>query len=185
MLRRAIPYLSWICLLAAVAAWAGAGYFAWTISARADARAERLAALEQESARHAAGLRLHALARETREARDALEGIARPGIIEMIESIEAAGRDAGISLEIGEAAFAPSDPAARTRTLAFTVEGGGTFSKVMHAAALLESLPLPSSVDDVQLENLPAGAAASGRSGAGSWRLVIRIRFLTTADISS
>ncbi|OGG77853.1 hypothetical protein A3B35_02330 [Candidatus Kaiserbacteria bacterium RIFCSPLOWO2_01_FULL_54_24] len=179
-------YLPLITALVAIALWTGVGYLAWTIYSQEFLSAEKIADLDQESVRQAAALRLHALVRDTKEERTKLEDIARVDIIAMLESVEQIGRDVGIPIEIGQA-ISTSDPDSgkRVRSVGFVVEGEGSFAKVMHAAALFEALPKPSFVDDLQFEMIPASSAGAKKPAASLWHLVVRMRFISTADISS
>lgn len=177
-----IPYLSWAAFLFALALWGGVGFFAWTISAEESARDARVVNVEEEAVRQSAELRIRALARETKLARTQLGEIAHKDIIEILESIEGVGRDAGIPITIGQALSASSDPESSLRTLSFVVEAEGTFVQVTRAIALLESLPIPSGVYELQLEQLPESERA-GKGRARLWRTVARIQVLTSADI--
>ena len=184
MHRSLIPYFSWIALVLAIALWAGVGYFLKVIADEEFTQTSRVSDAQQESVRQEAMLRIHAIARETKDARAELEKTAQVGVVEILETIERVGRDAGVSIEIGEVLSSPGTGSASiVRSAAFVVESEGTFGKIMHAAALLESLPIPSSIDEIQFEQLPS--SGSGRSGTSLWRLVVRMHFLTTADISS
>ncbi len=156
------------------------------IGAQDSLRAEKKAGLDEKASLHAAALRIHALARGTNAERAKLDDIARVDIIEMLESIEQVGRDAGISIEIGQAIYTPDSKfGSKVRSVLFVAEGTGSFTKVMHAAALFESLPRPSFVDELEFEMIPMSASGSKKSSAGVWNLVIRIRFISTAEISS
>ena len=179
-------YFPWITFLAAIALWVGVGYFAWMIYAQTFLREEKIADLDQESIRPSAALRLHALVRDTKEESAELESIARVDIIDMVESVERVGRDVGIPIEIGQAISDPnSDSGSAVHSIGFVVEGEGSFAKVLHAAALFESLPQPSFVDEVQFEMTPASATGSKKSTANVWHFVVRIRFISTAELSS
>ena len=124
-------------------------------------------------------LRLHALARETKDARTRLEQLSDSNLVEILDTIEGLSREVGVPVEIGQALSASSDPTSPITNASFVIEATGTFAQVIHAAALLESLPLPSSLEELHLELLPA---ARGRS---SWHMVVRLQFFTTADFSS
>src|SRR3989344_6463692 len=179
-------YLPWVTALLAIALWIGVGYFAWTIYSQESLSAEKLADLDQESVRQAASLRLHALVRDTKEERTKLEDIARVDIIAMLESVEQVGRDVGIPIEIGPAiSTSDSDSGKRVRSVGFVIEGEGSFAKVMHAAALLDALPKPSFVDELQFEMIPANSTGTKKPAGSLWHLVVRMRFISTADISS
>src|SRR3989344_2866512 len=146
MHRLPVSYLSWLTLAVAIVLWVGVGFAAWTISHEESARTVRMTQEEEESIQQAAMLRLHMLARETRGARTELENIAHRDVVEILDLIEGAGRDAGISVKIGESLSADSTSDAPFGSATFVVEASGTFAQVVHAAALFESLPAPSSL---------------------------------------
>ena len=176
--------LSWIVLALALLVWTSVGYFITVISAEETAHLVRAADTQAAAERQAADIRLHALARETKSARDALSEIARTGIIEILESVEAVGKDVGTKTEISQVLTAPATEAASTLGSAeFVIKMEGTFSKLMHVIALLESLPIPSSVRELQLESA-SGANVSEKNSSSPWSAVVRVRFLTTAETS-
>src|SRR3990167_231014 len=183
MFQKYSAYLSWPAFLAAVLIWLSVGLFAWTIRAEKQMRASKDFDTEFIATTQDASLRLRALARDTREERALLDQIAGADITRIVDTIERAGRDAGVALEIGQALSAPSgDTPNPANAVSFFVSAEGTFAAVMRAARLLASLPLPALIEEVQFERI---AAAPGRGGAAKWQLGVRIRFFTTSDISS
>lgn len=170
---------SWVALLAAFALWAGVGYFAWTIADAAEEHRAIIASMEQEELEHATALRLHALARETKDMRTRLEQISNSDLVEILDTIEALARDTRIPIGIGQAPSIVSTESSPIRIASFVIEAQGTFSQVVQVIALLETLPIPSTLDELQLEQQ---AGAEGKS-AKSWHLVAQMRFFTTADI--
>jgi len=183
MLKKYSAYLSSIALLTAVLVWFAVGLLARTVYVEKQARASNDFNTGYMSAAQDASLRLRALARDTREERALLDRIAGADITHIVDTIERAGRDAGVALEIGQALSAPSgDTPNPANAVSFFVSAEGTFAAVMRAARLLASLPLPALIEEVQFERI---AAAPGRGGAAKWQLGVRIRFFTTSDISS
>lgn len=176
--------VAWGMLVVALACWVGVGYFAQSVVSLRSAQANALAALEKKFLEHAAVLRLHALVRDTKDARAQLEGIADNGVIATLELIEAVGRDTGVELQISQAGPGALEAESRTRSLAFVVQGEGTFARVMQTIALFESLPAPSAIDSVQLVYVPDNDASTKARG-DRWGAVIRLHFLTTSDLSS
>ena len=184
MFQKYSAYLSWPAFLAAVLIWLSVGLFAWTIRAEKEIRASKDFDTEFIATTQDASLRLRALARDTREERALLDQIAGADITRIVDTIEMVGRDAGVSLEIGQAFSAPSgDTPNPANTVSFFVAAEGTFSAVMRTAELLGSLPMPSLIEAMQFERV-ALPPASGR-GVAAWQLGVRVRFLTTSDISS
>ena len=181
MNRFSIHVLSWAALLGAVAMWAGVALFAWMIAAERSERISRIENSAQESVQRSALQKLHALARDTREERGLLETLAQSDISDILDTIEAVGRDAGVSIEIGQASTgaAPTEESSlQTTALLFSAEG--TFSKLSQVAALVQVFPLPALVDEVQFERIE-----SASTKAPPWRINVRMRVFTTAELST
>ena len=172
-------YISWITFAVAVVLWAAVGYFVWTISSASKERLARIVAKEQEATMYDEILRLRSIARETEGARRNLEEFAGANVVEVLDTVEALSYSVGAPVKIGQALSTPANPISPINTASFLVETSGTFSQMTHAAALLETLPLSTSLEELHLELV---AMAGGKS---SWHLVARIRFLTTFDFSS
>ncbi|MBI4093482.1 hypothetical protein HY417_00815 [Candidatus Kaiserbacteria bacterium] len=173
------PYLSVGTLLLALLLWSGVLYFARTISAAAERHRADLAGMEQQTAEQATTLRFHALARETKDDRSHLDALSSFDLAEILDAIEALARDAGLPVEITQAPSITSSESSPIRTASFSIEAQGTFAEVARVVALLETMPIPSSLDEVRLERV-AGEASTARR---AWRAITTVRFLTTADI--
>ncbi|MBI4079944.1 hypothetical protein HY414_01830 [Candidatus Kaiserbacteria bacterium] len=174
-------YSAWGALVLAITLWAGVGYFAWMITTAAEEHATRITAMEQEEVEGAAAIRLHALARDTKGARAALEGLSDSGIVEILDMIESLARETRIPIQIGQVPSISSPEGSIIHTATFTVEAQDSFTQVVQAIALLESFPIASSLDELRLERLPATDDKKARP----WHLVAQMRFFTTADLSS
>lgn len=172
-------YASAAIALLALFVWGGVGYFAWTISIEAEAHRSTIAGMEQKTAENAFSLRLHALARETKNERSRLEEISRTDLAGILDGIERLSKDSGIPMEITQAPSISRMESSTMRVLSLSVEALGTFAQVARAVALLETIPIPSTVDELRFERT-AGAEGAARS---SWRMIASVRFLTTADI--
>ena len=115
-----------------------------------------------------------------------LERIARTDLLSIVEAIEMVGEDADVRVGIlqiaaGDPISAASPDVPTIRPVNAVVEAQGAFGRLVHAAALLQALPFPSEVYQMQFERIPPEAGGN----AGGWRFVARIRVLTIADISS
>lgn len=169
--------VSWAALAFAILAWIGVGYLAWAISEAAQERGARISSLDREASERETALRLHALARETRSAREKLDELSRADLLEIIGAIEALARDAGAQVRMEGAPSISASESSPLRTVSFTVSAQGSFERVALAAALLESLPLPSAVDELRLERIPESPSKA------TWHLVAKARVFTTADM--
>lgn len=172
-------YASALIAMLALFVWGSVGYFAWTISAEAEAHRSTIAGMEQKTAEHAFALRLHALARETKNERLRLEEISRTDLAGILDGIERLSKDSGVSVEITQAPSISTVESSTMRVLSLSVETLGTFAQVARVVALLETMPIPSTVDELRFERT-SGADGAARS---SWRMIASVRFLTTADI--
>ena len=162
--------------------WGGIAYCAWSIHAVQAAYAAKELSTQESEMQQSSILKLHALARDTRESREKLESLAHRDIVEILDSIEKVARDTRIPIEIGEAQSATAGASlAPLKIVSFVIQASGSFSQVLHVVTLLETLPSPSSVTELSFERLPEIT----RGGKNLWRVVVRARFFTTADISS
>jgi hypothetical protein len=174
-------YLGWIALAAALLACAAVAYLAWTIEGGSTERAKLLKSAEAASSKQAAALRAHALAKDTESDRKKLSEIVRPDLLAVADMIEAAGKTAGVAVELSQAIpenASKEVEALGVRPVGFAVQADGTFARLMHAAELFEALPLSSQVTRLDIEHVGASDVS-----AGDWHMNIYIRVLTAADI--
>ncbi|MCR4325449.1 MAG: hypothetical protein NUV59_01435 [Patescibacteria group bacterium] len=184
-MQKGLTYIAWASAFIALISCVAVVYFAQIIvnkeAEHADARRQADAATTRESARIRAG----ALVRDTVPARGELESYLQADVIEIVELIKAAGKSAGVSLQLSSA-LPESPPAMQpvsgpsVNAIGFVVQGQGSFSSLMHAERLFESLPLAASVDRLDISRTPGS-----RSSSGDWNMNVYIRVLTTAPISS
>ncbi len=175
-----ITLLSWTTLVVALCAWGLVGYSVWTIMNGKEARASANISSEQAALRQTTSLRVHALARDTKEERAALDAYANHDVLSIVNTIEQVGKDAGVEIDMGQG-LAPGDsPTSAVHTISFIVEARGTFADVMHAATLLHSLAIPSKVEGMDFELVTEGGGSKS-----FWRLTTRMEVLTIAQITS
>ena len=175
------PLLPWSALGLATIVWGTIVYGVWTAQFSQSEREAQMVETERATLEQSAALRLHALARETKEARETLERIADMDVVEILDVIEGVARDSKIPIQIGQALSEPASGSSPIRAVSFMIQVQGSFAEVLRAMALLESLPIASSVAEIHLERLPEAT----RSGRALWRGALRVRFFTTADIAS
>jgi hypothetical protein len=185
-----VGIFAWVTALAAAVAWIGVFMYAAWITEKLDARSSQTANAQSISEREIADVRIHTLARDTLNQRTQLEGLAHFDVISVADTIEGIGKIAGVKLTIGSATSESTKPkkgatgGAQLHAVSFVVEASGTFSALMYAAALLETLPVPSSVESLEFEHVPLSAVSESAASSG-WRLIARIRVVTASDISS
>lgn len=169
---------SWVILGLAACAWVGVVFFIWTIeNQKGDLAASQSSARSLED-RRASASKLQSLVRETTDSRARLDSIANVDVASMVDTIDAVGKDAGVYIQIGQASpDATKDSVVHSVTFQLTAEG--SFVSIQRVAALLQTLPIPASLEQFQFNLADAGTPL------GVWHMSARIRLLTTANISS
>lgn len=180
-----MPTLKTIIALILIVLGCGAWYGVWIVRegivAEAAAQQARLAAQKSTSARDANQARTRALITETAEKRAQLAEYVHVDLIRAAETIEKVGPAAGVTLKVSgafpETLPAPVGASAHPlRVIGFTIEAQGSFAGIVRAAELLETLPLPASIMQFDMAQVPQ--EPSGK-GTPQWRLNARIRVLT------
>ncbi|HWO07693.1 MAG TPA: hypothetical protein VNM40_03895 [Candidatus Paceibacterota bacterium] len=158
--------IAWLMVVVAIALWAGFGGLIWQLGQERATYAEALESAKQESIRGESAARLRASVQSTEVERAALESVVAISILQAVESIEQAGRAAGVSnITIGGAAPAPSTGG--LSAVSIVVNGSGSFGSLMRAVSLFEVLPLPTALDHFELEQRE-----------NTWHLTARLRVL-------
>ena len=179
-MHRSLAPLSLICLVLALAAWAGVWFLFSDISARLTAHADALSQTSVQSTERASTIALHALVADTVDQRTQLDAAVNTDVVDIANQITAAGKTAGVQTTIGSATVVTSSQAGGVNELEFTVQSTGSFKQVWRAAQLFGTLPTPSNVSQLDFEELP-------NSGKGTplWQLTAHIDVLTSAQVSS
>lgn len=185
------PSLKTLAALAMIIVGGGAWAGVWRTHSYIDEsvaqyRAE-LSTRESVAAREAAQARIRSFADETKSKRAALAGQVTIDPIAATKIIESVGPAARVSLRVSDASAEtvplPSGAAARPlKVVGFLVEATGSFSAIMKAARMLESLPLPTAIRQLDIAQVPAD---QDTKGPRQWRLHMRIRLLTDSDLTS
>lgn len=178
-------YIAWLLLGVAVLAWAATGWFSWTISSVEAQRANDIEEAQRSSAQQNTVVRIHALVQDTTVQRAELDQLLTTDVVSVANTLKGIGNAAGVNVTLsGAVPETSSDPASANsdiQVVGFSLQADGTFAALMHAEELLETLPLASSVDRVDIQRAPTQAGAPN----GLWHLNAFIRVLTTAPISS
>ena len=154
-------------LLLAVAAWGGFGLLLYTLENDRVRYAEAAAAMKEQSSQEEYIARLRSGIQNTEVERAALESIVGLTVLQVVETIEAAGKEAGATkVTIGEATPSGKTPQG-VPSVAFTVNAEGPFAAMVRTASLFEVLPIPVAVESFQLEKAEK-----------TWRLTIRVRVI-------
>lgn len=181
-----LTLIAWGGVAAALVAWGLVLMFAWTISSQASEHSLLAGDSEAVLAREIASLRLHALARDTKEAREQLDLLATSEIVEIADIIERVGLATGAKVKISGANPEPAQqPNAKNpplHAINFLVETEGSFSTLMHTVALLEALPVLSSIQNLEFERVQ-NSGGSAKDKSALWRLNANVKVMTTAAI--
>lgn len=182
MNRASLTLFSIIALAVALAAWCAVGFLFFDASSRLAASAQSLSSADAQSAQNVNATQVEALASETAADRAALQGDLAPDVVGIADQIQAAGQAAGTQTTIGSASVADvSGLPSGVTALEFVVQSDGSFAQVLRAAQLFETLPLSSSVINLDFEEAPGGTTLR----SGQWQLTTQLEILTTAQLSS
>lgn len=114
---------------------------------------------------------------------DVLTTIDPASLANMIDS---AGTTAGVDLTISNtSAENVSSVGGKTfeQGFSFLATSQGSFASVIHAASLLESLPVPSSVQVINLTHLQTSPGKTGSDPA--WQMNAQVQILSASNASS
>lgn len=180
MRNHLIP-LAWAAAVLALLAWIFIVWFAMDLQSMEDQRLSGAKLSANASGQQSKASALHAELQETAAARAQLESLINVDPTTLGTTVAQAGKSAGINLQIQNAAPEASTANSPTQAFDFSVNGAGSFAQVLYALEFLETLPVPSSVQNFQLIHAPAGV--SGASSA--WQLNAGVRIITAPTISS
>jgi hypothetical protein len=162
-------WLSMLMLFVAILAWTGFGGLVFQVESERTDYAEALSRSEEEATRGESAARLRASVESTEAERAALESILNISILRAVEVIEQAGRAAGASdVRIGEATPV-SGASEKLAAVSVVVNASGSFTTIMRAIALFETLPIPATLEQFELEKIDQ---------TNTWKLTARLRVL-------
>ena len=159
--------------------WAAVFGFSIAIDASAETSAKALANAQQENLRRNADSSAVALAAATADGRVQLWGVLNKDALSLSNVINAAGRDAGVALTIGNVTQGPGPALPKGATLhptsiTFSVHADGSFQNLVMLAALLSDLSVASSLDNIQIVRT---------SSDKGWSLNASIKVITSSPI--
>jgi hypothetical protein len=176
---------SWTALCIAIFSWCAAAFFLYTVLQMQSERAQSAedAAAANLQAGQAAQLRI--LARETETDRTSLENASNVDVlsaVNVIESVSASGTAVHVTTAqpVRTAAKGSSQ---QLNTMDLTAHAEGPFASVMHIEQMLETLPLATSIQEIDISRAPVDLGA--KNSAETWSLNVRLRFYTTATLST
>ncbi len=187
MNRNTMTLVSWISVAAAVCAWAGVIFFViYVLHLKAD-RVAYLGSVDQSTAKQSAAARTHVFARDTTEERASLEKSTNVDVLSVVNLIESVGVAAGVKVQVSdvqnESTIPGKNGAPAFNAIGLGIQAQGSFSSLMRVAEMLESLPLPSSIEQLDIGRAQLGADPAS-DGTVPWQLNVRVKLLTTASVS-
>jgi len=165
------PLFAWGMLVLALLAWGAFGFAVLKMNSDRAGYVDAAIIAREESARGENATRLHSTIQSSAVERAALEGVVGVTILDAVETIEAAARDAGASeVKIGEAST-QNTSAQKLSTVSVVLTASGSFIAIVRAVSLLETLPLPSVVESFEISKTET-----------TWRLTTRLRVTLAAE---
>ena len=178
-----IKQASWILLVLAIVIGAGGAYSANMITSTALKRSNDTQLALTKANQSAMNQKVEALAQVTADKRNELTVLAGADVVSIIDTIDAAGKSAGIEAKVSDASVAGSQQLGKNgdtlRAVVFSVQGDGSIAQVMHAAQLYERLPLLSTIDQMDIVR-----NSTGDSKTPAWHITARIKVLTLIQVS-
>lgn len=172
---------AWLSLFVACVAWAGVGFAFWYVGSLEETYVAEKAERADAESRGASATRIQSLIEQTAVERSRLDERLSKGLIATVETIEAVGVASGIQVRVDDISEVnPPEEGARTalRTARVLASARGSFDDVMHTALLLESLPMPLTIEEMSFEHTP------GEAG-GIWSVLVRMQIMTSATLES
>ncbi|MFZ2555665.1 MAG: hypothetical protein WAZ27_00195 [Minisyncoccia bacterium] len=165
---RALRTISIFALLFALSLWGVFGYLVWTLPSERSAYAAAIVTADENALRGESLSRLRAAVRDTENERAALGNLLNLTILRAVEILETTGKQAGATnVSIGEATPLPAaktDPKGLS-TISVVVNLEGSFAALMRAVNLYETLAIPASFEQFEMEKIES-----------SWRMTARFK---------
>ena len=181
-MKNATGYTAGLLFAAAILAWGGVWYFMSAVQGAATVQAERVQLSRQMFTEESSSVRTHAIAIDTALERGQLNALIEKDIVEIAALLRGVGRTTGITVTLGGAVPENAPPTSSgqvpVHTVGFALEADGSFSSLMRTLELIETLPLASRIERLDMLRVTG-------AGAPRWHMSVYIRVLTTASNSS
>jgi hypothetical protein len=184
MQRNSIIIFSWVTLVIAILAWAGVVLFAWFVLQMLNNRDTLATSADQAITSQATTARMRALARDTVLERAQLETKAGVDVLDAVKLIEgiASGNLTLRVSNVQEEKVVATAGGTALQAVSMVVDAEGSFAGLMRAVQMLETLPLPTTLQQLDIGRAPIGEKEPANV---TWHMNVRLQFLTTAEISS
>ena len=173
---------AWVAFLLAIVAWAGVVLFAFSIQTQESDHTTHVQAAQAQTSQDSKLSYVHALVTESAGDRSELDSLVNVDPATLADLVNTAGKSSGAAIQISDASSdnAPSTGAAGTQAFGFIAGSAGSFATVMYAAQLLETLPVPSSIQEIQLVHV-----TNPSTPGATWQMNAQVRVITASAISS
>lgn len=178
-MKNHIVYIAWIALIIALLAWCEAGYFVYRSFSREADRAAALSLLSDTVAQNHREAQIQSAVASTADDRAVLQAFTQVDPVALASLIKASGTSIGDEIDLGNAVPQPRSSKSVLDAFSFTAQAQGSFASLMRVLNILETLPAPASVQDMNLSVVPE------MGGPTLWNLQVQIRVFTSSSISS
>jgi hypothetical protein len=182
-MKRKTPVIVFVGILA-LGAWAAAGYMVWADVTGMEDFAVHVRDSRQSEARRAETTHTHLLVESMASVRNDLTKVLQVDFVSIVDMIESTGAASGVTVRIVDAVpdapHTDPDSEAQITTVHFLISVDGSFAALTKVASLLETLPVASRVESIDLSR--AGADAKGKD---VWHMGVRLTVLTSSHINS
>ncbi len=142
---------AWALLVLATAMWGGVWFLVANLGSERVAYADALTQSHQQDIRGETATRAHLTVQATEVERAALASLVNVSIVQAVDAMEKAGRDAGASnVAVSEATPISGSPDGLAQ-YSITINANGSFSAIMRTISLFETLPFPASLEQFDI----------------------------------
>ncbi|HVM73332.1 MAG TPA: hypothetical protein VMU13_00425 [Candidatus Paceibacterota bacterium] len=185
-MQRHLVTLSWIYCILAILAWSGVGLFVTTIQTLGNDRLSQAQLNAQQSLQSAHVVNQHDMLMSAASETGQLDTLGVIDPASFAHMITTAASTTGVNITIENASqgsVTVVDSHTSVQSFTFSVATQGSFALVMKAAQLLESLPAPSSISQLEFTHVPA--ISGSPSSVASWQMTAQVLFLSVSNASS
>lgn len=163
---------AWLSFLLSLVLWVVFGYLVWSLHGERAAYVEAAANAQEAELRGQSASRLRASVQDSEVERASLERLLDLTILRAVEMLETTARQAGArDVSIGEATPQGGSATALT-SVSVVVNMQGSFSAIMRATSLYETLTVPSTLEQFEMAKMD-----------DAWRATARVRvYLSSAQ---
>jgi hypothetical protein len=182
--NRTLIIRSWIALAVALLLWGGTGVFAWQLMEMETQRAAYISDVAAATLEQGQAAQLRALARDTLLEREVIVRAGEVDVLAAVNMIESV-KSGNVPVKVTGAQtekVAPEGNRNTASSVMLLAHAEGPFSSLMHILQMLETLPLLTTVQAVEISR--PSVDSTGKNNDSIWVLNVRLRFLTTADLS-